>query len=109
MPVNAAEVQGIVNLARSRGITIYPRGAGTNLSGGNIPLRRGIVLSFQKMNRIVDVTAENLTAIVEPGVVIQEAQRRCRASRLDLSSRHRSHRHHGRIGGINGAGRGLVL
>jgi glycolate oxidase len=48
MPVNAAEVQGIVNLARSRGIAIYPRGAGTNLSGGDIPLGRGIVLSFHK-------------------------------------------------------------
>jgi len=64
--------QQIVDLARTRGIAIYPRGAGTNLSGGAIPLRRGIVLSFQKMNRIVDVDAENLTAIVEPGVVIQE-------------------------------------
>lgn len=72
MPANTAEVQQIVDLARTRGIAIYPRGAGTNLSGGAIPLRRGIVLSFQKMNRIVDVDAENLTAIVEPGVVIQE-------------------------------------
>jgi len=72
MPANTAEVQQIVDLARTRGIAIYPRGAGTNLSGGAIPLRRGIVLSFQKMNRIMDVDAENLTAIVEPGVVIQE-------------------------------------
>jgi glycolate oxidase len=72
MPANVAEVQAVVSLARARGIAIYPRGAGTNLSGGAIPLHRGIVLSFQKMNRIVDVDPENLTAIVEPGVVIQE-------------------------------------
>jgi glycolate oxidase len=72
MPANVAEVQAIVNLARERGVAIYPRGAGTNLSGGAIPLNRGIVLSFQKMNRIVDVDPENLTAVVEPGVVIQE-------------------------------------
>jgi glycolate oxidase len=57
---------------RARGIAIYPRGAGTNLSGGAIPLKRGIVLSFQRMNRILEVDAENLTATVQPGVVIQE-------------------------------------
>jgi len=72
MPANAREIQEIVNLARVRGIAIYPRGAGTNLSGGAIPLHRGIVMSFQRMNRILEVDAENLTATVQPGVVIQE-------------------------------------
>jgi glycolate oxidase len=72
MPANTEEIRSIVNLARTRGIAIYPRGAGTNLSGGAIPLHRGIVLSFQRMNRILEVDAENLTATVQPGVVIQE-------------------------------------
>src|SRR5580700_5882177 len=72
LPETALEIRSIVNLARARGIGIYPRGAGTNLSGGAIPLKRGIVLSFQKMNRILEVDAENLTATVQPGVVIQE-------------------------------------
>jgi glycolate oxidase len=72
MPANTEEIRSIVNLARTRGIAIYPRGAGTNLSGGTIPLKRGIVLSFQRMNRILEVDAENLTATVQPGVVIQE-------------------------------------
>jgi glycolate oxidase len=71
MPSNTEQIQQIVNLARTRGIPIYPRGAGTNLSGGAIPLDGGIVLSFQKMNRILDVDAQNLTATVQPGVVIQ--------------------------------------
>jgi glycolate oxidase len=71
MPSTTAQVQRIVNLARERGIPIYPRGAGTNLSGGAIPLEGGIVLSFQKMNRILDVDPANLTATVQPGVVIQ--------------------------------------
>jgi len=71
MPQNTREVQSIVNLARRRGVPIYPRGAGTNLSGGAIPLAGGIVLSFQKMNKILDVDPQNLTAIVQPGVVIQ--------------------------------------
>jgi glycolate oxidase len=72
MPASSREIRDIVNLARMRGIAIYPRGAGTNLSGGAIPLDRGIVLSFQRMNRILQVDAENLTATVQPGVVIQE-------------------------------------
>src|SRR5580704_11713088 len=55
MPGNAEEIRSIVNLARTGGIAIYPRGAGTNLSGGTIPLKRGIVLSFQRMNRILEV------------------------------------------------------
>jgi glycolate oxidase len=72
MPANTEEVRSIVNLARTRGIAIYPRGAGTNLSGCAIPLKRGLVLSFQRMNRILEVDPENLTATVQPGVVIQE-------------------------------------
>ena len=69
-PTRAEEVQQIVELARANGTPIYPRGSGTNLSGGTIPLHKGIVLSFQKMNRILEIDAENLTAVVQPGVVI---------------------------------------
>lgn len=72
MPADTEEIRGIVNLARRHGVPIYPRGAGTNLSGGAIPLAGGIVLSFQRMNRILEVDPENLTATVQPGVVIQE-------------------------------------
>ncbi len=72
MPASTEEVQKIVNLARENQIAIYPRGAGTNLSGGAIPVRQGIVLSFQRMNKILEIDAENLTATVQPGVVIQE-------------------------------------
>ena len=71
MPSNTEQIQQIVNLARTHDIPIYPRGAGTNLSGGAIPLEGGIVLSFQKMDRILDVDVQNLTATVQPGVVIQ--------------------------------------
>ena len=70
MPTSTEEIQKIVNLARESKIAIYPRGAGTNLSGGAIPLKKGIVLSLQKMNKILDVDPANLTATVQPGVVI---------------------------------------
>lgn len=71
LPSNTAQVQRIINVARTRNIAVYPRGAGTNLSGGAIPLRGGIVLSLQKMNRILEVDPQNLTATVQPGVVIE--------------------------------------
>lgn len=70
LPTSAEMVQEIVNLARRHKIAIYPRGAGTNLSGGAVPLKKGIVLSFQKMDKILEVDAANLTAVVQPGVVI---------------------------------------
>jgi glycolate oxidase len=72
LPKTAEEIQKIVNLARENRIALYPRGAGTNLSGGTIPLKKGIVLSFQHMNKILEIDNENLTATVEPGVVIQD-------------------------------------
>ena len=70
LPQTTEMVQDIVRLARQHKIAIYPRGAGSNLSGGTIPLKKGIVLSFQHMNKILDVDAANLTAVVQPGVVI---------------------------------------
>ena len=72
LPTTTTEVQRIVNLAQEQGLAIYPRGAGTNLSGGTIPLKKGIVLSFQRMRTIIEVDPDNLTATVQPGVVIQE-------------------------------------
>lgn len=72
LPKSTEEIQKVVNLARENKIALYPRGAGTNLSGGTIPLKQGIVLSFQHMNKIVEIDNENLTATVQPGVVIQD-------------------------------------
>ncbi len=72
MPETTEEVQSIVNIARVRHLAIYPRGAGTNLSGGTIPIKKGIVLSFQRMSRILEIDPANLTATVQPGVVIQD-------------------------------------
>lgn len=71
-PVDTAQVAEVVKLAAQHKIPVYPRGSGTNLSGGTVPLHGGIVLSLLKMNRILEVDAENLVAVVQPGVIIQE-------------------------------------
>lgn len=69
-PQSSDMVQAIVKLAREHKLPIYSRGAGTNLSGGAVPLKKGIVLSFQKMNKIINIDPDNLSAVVEPGVII---------------------------------------
>lgn len=66
------DIVKIVKIAAFNKTPIYPRGSGTNLSGGTIPLKGGIVLSTLKMNKIVEVDADNLVAVVQPGVIIQD-------------------------------------
>ncbi len=70
-PENTGQVVGVMDIARRFATPVYPRGSGTNLSGGSLPLNRGIVLSTLKMNRIQEIDADNLTATVQPGVIIQ--------------------------------------
>lgn len=71
LPGSQEEIVSIVKLAKREDLHIYTRGAGTNLSGGTIPLRKGIVLVTTRMNKILEVDVENMTATVEPGVVIR--------------------------------------
>lgn len=70
-PESTEMLKGLAKFANTHKIPLYPRGSGTNLSGGTIPLQGGIVVSFSKMNKILEVDAANLTATVQPGVVIQ--------------------------------------
>src|SRR5512145_668326 len=71
-PTTAVEVSRIVTIANREKIPLTPRGGGTNVSGGSVPIRGGIVLCTTKMNRILKIDKENLTATVEPGVVLQD-------------------------------------
>jgi len=68
-PRTAKDVAGVVRLAKRHGVPLVGRGAGTGLSGGAIARRGGIVTSFARMNRILEVDAENQTARVQPGLV----------------------------------------
>src|ERR1700674_838613 len=68
-PTSARDVAGIVRLAIRYETPIVGRGAGTGLSGGAISRNGGIVIVFSRMNRILEIDAANLRAVVQPGVV----------------------------------------
>ncbi|MDD3654696.1 MAG: FAD-linked oxidase C-terminal domain-containing protein [Desulfotomaculaceae bacterium] len=70
-PLSVKQVAEVVKVANRYKLPVYPRGSGTNLSGGTVPIRGGIVLSLLKMNKILEVDPENFVAIVQPGVIIQ--------------------------------------
>lgn len=71
-PTTVEHVQAIVRLANAEGFGIVPRGAGTGLSGGSIPVAHSVVMLFPSWKRILEIDQENLTAWVEPGVLTAE-------------------------------------
>lgn len=74
LPENAGQVAEVMKLASENRIPVTPRGGGTNVSGGSIPIKGGIVLATTRMNRIIEINRANLHAVVEPGVVLQDFQ-----------------------------------
>ena len=68
-PSSADDVSRILVLANTHRIPVIPRGSGTGLTGGSIPVSGGIVLSFTRMSKILEIDPKNLIAVVEPGVV----------------------------------------
>jgi glycolate oxidase len=70
-PANTEQVREIVLLARKTHVPIVPRGGGTGLSGGALATRGGIVLSLERMNRLIEIDEQNLFAVVEPGLITQ--------------------------------------
>ena len=73
-PHSTRHVSDILRYANEREIPVYPRGAGSGLTGGAVPVQGGIVLDFTQMNQILEIVPEDLTATVEPGVVTQILQ-----------------------------------
>ena len=68
LPGSTEDVSKVVKFAHRKGIPILPRGSGTNLSGGTVPTKGGIVLHFSRMNKILEIDIENQRAVVEPGL-----------------------------------------
>jgi glycolate oxidase len=79
---SAEQISEILKLAQRERVPVTPRGAGTGLSGGAVPVCGGIVLSLEKMNRILEIDQENLMVTVEPGVITGELHRTVEADGL---------------------------
>jgi glycolate oxidase len=68
LPETAEQVSRILRYCHGEGIKVVPRGAGTSLSGGALPLADGVLLGMAKFNRVLDIDYENRVAVVQPGV-----------------------------------------
>jgi glycolate oxidase len=67
-PGSTQEVSEIVRFCHREAIPVIARGSGTNLSGGTIPTRGGVILHFSRMNRILEIDVQNQRGVVEPGL-----------------------------------------
>jgi len=68
LPRTTAEVSAVLAYCHTNGIKVVPRGAGTSLSGGALPLEDGILLGMARFNRILDIDFENRCVVAQPGV-----------------------------------------
>ena len=73
-PATTAEVAAVVRLCAAHRIPMVPRGGGTGYTGGAVPTRGGVVISLERMNRILEIDQANLLAVVEPNVVTGDLQ-----------------------------------
>lgn len=73
-PLTASEISAVMKLCNHHKIPVTPRGAGTGLSGGALPLKGGVLISFERMNKIIEIDERNLQVITEPGVITELLQ-----------------------------------
>jgi glycolate oxidase len=68
LPETTAQVSAILHWCQARGVKVVPRGSGTSLSGGALPLADAVLLGLSKFNRVLDINYEDRVAVVQPGV-----------------------------------------
>src|SRR5262245_18559569 len=68
LPQSADEVSAVLRVCSANNIKIVPRGAGTSLSGGALPVGDGVHLGLSRMNKVLEIDLENRCAVVQPGV-----------------------------------------
>jgi len=73
-PTEHAQVEALVRACREHRVPVVARGRGTNTTGATVPVEGGVVVSFERMNRIVRIDPENRLAVVEPGVLNGDLQ-----------------------------------
>jgi len=74
-PENEEQISEVVKLANQEKFNIVPRGAGTGLSGGSIPVDNSLVIVMTRWNKILEIDTKNLTASVQPGVITSQLQK----------------------------------
>ena len=75
LPTSTEQVQALVRIARAARLPIVARGRGTNTTGAAVPIAGGIVVSFERMDRILSIRPDDRVAIVQPGVLNADLQR----------------------------------
>lgn len=73
-PGSTGEVAGVLKLCNGARVPVTPRGGGTGLSGGAMPVRGGVVLTLDRMNRVLEIDRDAMAAVVEAGVTTQTLQ-----------------------------------
>ena len=73
-PRTAEEISAVMKICNEHRIPVTPRGAGTGLSGGALPQYGGLLISFERMNSIIEIDERNLQVITEPGVITEVLQ-----------------------------------
>jgi glycolate oxidase len=68
-PRTAEEISAVMKICNEEKIPVTPRGAGTGLSGGALPQFGGVLVSFERMNSIIEIDERNLQVTTEPGVI----------------------------------------
>ncbi|WP_028921061.1 FAD-binding oxidoreductase [Pseudonocardia acaciae] len=81
-PASAAEVSGVLRVASAHRVPVTARGSGSGLSGAAVPEPDGLVISFERMNRILEIDTDNHVAVVQPGVTLAELDEATAAHRL---------------------------
>lgn len=81
-PISTVEVSAILRYCNEHKIAVTPRGAGTGLSGGCLPINGGVVLDMKRMNRILSIDTENCQVTTEPGVVTEDLMNAVKAENL---------------------------
>lgn len=71
-PNSTDEVAAVLRIANELRVPVTPRGSGTGLSGGAVPSANGVVVSFERMSRVLEIDEENHVAVVQPGVTLAQ-------------------------------------
>jgi glycolate oxidase len=74
IPADTPAIAAIARLCNDRRVPLVVRGAGTGYTGGAVPLHGGVVLSMERLNRILEIDEENLLAVVQPHVITRDLQ-----------------------------------